>query len=494
MLRPHSLGLIAFVLFSVPLFCQSSKQQGDAISSALRAKDFDKAIELSRASLRQFPTDPQLWVLQGVAMVNKGENQNALVSFRHALRLSPDYIAALAGAAQIEYQNGSRDAVPLLEHLLRLRPMDPTGHAMLAVLEYREGNCKAAVEHFERTQKLLDSELDAQHAYGACLVRLSRFDAAVDVFQRTLTLTGEDMRERQVLASVQLMARKPQDAIATLKPLLSNDNADASTLELASSAYEDAGDTPSAVSHLRQAILRDPKDVNLYLDFASLCMTHQSFQVGIDVISDGLAVQPNSARLYLARGVLYVQLAEYDKAEADFGRAHDLDPTESLSAAAQGLAAAQQNDFDRALSAVQKKLVRTPNDPYLLYLQADFLSQKGVDSGTAEFQQAMKSAKKAVSLQPSLAGARSVLAKLYMQSGQYQEAITQCKKALESDPSDQTTLYRLIQALRKTDKQAEIPPLLKRLASLREKATQDERERYRYKLVEENPTAQQSRP
>jgi tetratricopeptide (TPR) repeat protein len=95
----------------------------------------------------------------------------------------------------------------------------------------------------------------------------------------------------------------------------------------------------------------------------------------------------------------------------------------------------------------------------------------------------MASAERAVSLQPALAPARGVLAKLHLQAGQYSEAIDQCRKALVSDPQDQTTLYRLIQALRKTGNKAEIPELLKRLATLREQATREERERYRYKLV-----------
>ena len=101
-----------------------------------------------------------------------------------------------------------------------------------------------------------------------------------------------------------------------------------------------------------------------------------------------------------------------------------------------------------------------------------------------EFAAALRSAKKAVTLQPTLAAARGVLAKLYLQAGQNQEAVEQCKKALESDPKDQTAVYRLIQALRKTGDNAEIPGLLRKLAMLREQAAKDERERYRYKLVE----------
>jgi tetratricopeptide (TPR) repeat protein len=268
---------------------------------------------------------------------------------------------------------------------------------------------------------------------------------------------------------------------------------DANTLALASRAHEDQGDTPEAVNELRQALLLDSRNTSLYLDFANICFAHESFQVGVDVISEGLLLQARADELYVARGVLYVQLAQYEKAEADFEKAYELNPNQSLSTAAQGLASVQANDLDHALASIQAKLQRKPNDALLLYLQADVLSQKGVDPGSPEFQLAMRSAKKAVTLQRTLGAARGVLAKLYVQTGQYPEAIAQCRKALVIDPKDQTALYRLIQSLRKTGQKEEIPALLKRLAQLREQATQDERERYRYKLIEDsqgNPPAQ----
>jgi len=218
---------------------------------------------------------------------------------------------------------------------------------------------------------------------------------------------------------------------------------------------------------------------------------HQSFSVGVDMIDAGLRAEPKAAALYVARGVLYVQLAQYDKAEADFEKAYELNPNQSLSTAAQGLAAVQANDLDHALESVQSKLARKPNDPLLLYLQADLLSQRGADAGTPEFQLAMRSAKRAVTLQPTLGAARGVLAKLYMQTGQYPEAIEQCRKALVSDPKDQTAVYRLIQALRKTGEKKEIPDLLQRLAQLREQATKEEKEHYRYKLFEEDTATKQ---
>jgi tetratricopeptide (TPR) repeat protein len=491
--RKIRFALVLLVLNSLA-FSQTPPNPVESISSALRARDFDKAIELSKSALQSSPNNGQLWTLQGIAYVSKGDSKNALPAFQQALKFSPNNIAALEGAAQIEYQAGNEAAIPHLNHLLQLHPDNPTGHAMLAVLEYRKGDCPAAVPHFEKAGPLVDAQVEALHAFATCLVRMKRLDEAASTLQKAVALHPDDSRERQVLASIQMMNHKPKDALETLQPLLQTNAADSSTLQLASRAYEDSGDTPQAVSTLRQALLLDPKNVSLYIDFANICFSHESFQVGIDVISEGLLQQPKSDDLYVARGVLYVQLAQYDKAEADFEKAYELNPHQSLSTAAQGLAAVQANDLDHALISIQEKLKRKPNDPLLLYLQADVLSQKGVEPGTPDFQLAMRSAEKSVALQPTLASGHAVLAKLYMQTGQYQDAINQCRKALSIDPKDQTAVYRLIQALRKTGQQKEIPELLQRLAKLREEATKEERERYRYKLLEDEPANKQAEP
>src|SRR5262249_38252446 len=162
------------------------------------------------------------------------------------------------------------------------------------------------------------------HAHATCLARLKRLDDATGVLQKAVALRPDDPRERQLLASMQIMSQKPKDALATLQPLLAAGHPTAETLQLVSSAAEGPGDTPQAVSTLRQAILLDPRDVSLYLDFANISFAHESFQVGIDVISEGMLLQPTAAQLYVARGVLYVQLAQYDKAEADFEKAYAL--------------------------------------------------------------------------------------------------------------------------------------------------------------------------
>jgi tetratricopeptide (TPR) repeat protein len=486
---PKSICVCSFGIFlalsSLSARAKITANQVDAVVEALRARDYSKALELLKPALQASPGNAELWAMQGAAYAGEAHKTEALASFQKALKISPDYLPALEGAIQIDYENGSTEAIPLLERVLRLRPSDQTSHGMLAVLEYQQGNCVAAIPHFEKADGLFDSQASALHAYATCLVKLKQPEKAAQIFQRALALNPDNPRERRLLASVQLMAHEPNDALTTLQPLLQSVDTEADTLELAAAAYEANQDTPRAVSTLRQAILLNPQNGNLYLDFANLSYTHDSFQVGIDVVSDGINLQPNAAPLYFARGVLYVQLAEYDKGEADFEKAYQLDPSQSLSSAAQGLAAAQQNDLGQALARVKESLARKPNDAFLLYLQADILSEQGAEPGTPEFQTAMRSARRAVALQPSLAAARSVLATLFLQSGQYKDAVEQCRKALESDPKNQAALYHLIQGLRKTGDTKELPDLLKRLALLRKQAAREQSERYQYKLVED---------
>jgi tetratricopeptide (TPR) repeat protein len=475
--------LVSLTILFPRLWAQTGDRRIGQIASALQDEQYDKALQMLHVALAESPANSELWTMQGVAFKGTGNTKDALGSFRRALKLAPDNIPALQGAAQIEFDQADAAGIPILEHLLKLHPTDLTSHAMVAILEYQQGHCTSALPHFEKALPVFEQRPAGLHAYAACLVKQKQFSRAAEVFQRILQANPEDTAQRRVLAAIQLMSDDPQGAITTLTPLL-NAKPDVRTLELASQAYEQSHQTEKAVDSLKEAILRDPSDVNLYLEFAAISEKHQSVQVGINVVNDGINVQPNAAALYFARGMLYVQLSDYERAQSDFDQAYKLDPKSSLTAAAQGLTAVQQNDLNKALSGIQEKLRARPNDPILLYMQADVLAERDPEPGTPEFNTALNSAKKAVSLNPALGAAHTVLAKLYMTQAQYQQAIFECRKALQNDPADQVALYHLVRALSKTDQKEEIPKLLKQLALVRKQAANKKREENRFKLVE----------
>jgi len=482
-------------LFMLVLTCslvapQVRSDPTSLIVAALRANDNARALELLQSALRQSPNDARLWTYRGIAFSGEGKSEEGLTAYRHALKISPNFVAALAGAAEILYHAGDQEAVRLLDRLVRLRPNDSTSHAMLGELAYARADCKGAALHFERSGSLAATQPAALQQYGACLAEEGQSERAISVFEQLLAANPESSQARRSLAAVQNMAGQSEQARSTLLPLLEAGNQEVSTLRLAAIVYEANNDTPQAVKLLHDAIIRDPGNVSLYVDFANIAFTHQSFEAGVEILNAGLTAQPNAAPLYLARGVLYVQLADYEKSEADFEQAEHFDPGQSLSATALGLVAEEKNqDPGQALATLRSKLAARPKDADLLYLQAALLSQKAPAPGSREFMLAMRSAQRAVALQPDLLPARNVLAKLYLQAGQTELAIGECRQTLTRDPKDQTALYHLILALRKADNKSELPGLLKRLAQARQAATRDEAERNRYKLVVQQDVA-----
>src|ERR1700741_1152057 len=99
MVRTKKIALLIVLSFAcAPAFPQTASDQTAAVTSALRARDFDKAVELSQSALQKSPNDPRLWTLQGMALANQGDTKKALVAFERALKISPNYVAALEGA------------------------------------------------------------------------------------------------------------------------------------------------------------------------------------------------------------------------------------------------------------------------------------------------------------------------------------------------------------------------------------------------------------
>jgi tetratricopeptide (TPR) repeat protein len=486
MTRRASLETFLLVAFCVVAAAAqpNSGSAASTIAADLRARDFNGALDLLGPALRQSPDDAQLWTLEGLAYSGQGEKPAALTVFKKALRLSPDYLPALEGAAQLEEESGDGEAEALLDRIVKLVPGDATAHAMLASLDFRNHNCAKAVTQFEQSSSAFQSELLALRSDGICLAKLERYEQAETVFQRLMTQPNDDPRDRQRLAAIELALRRPADAVRTLEPALAG-HPSAIVLAEAAEAYEQQEDTPQAVNLLHRAIVENPSDTDLYLQFADIAFVHQSFQVGVDMLTAGLEQSPDPAALYVARGVLYVQLADYDDAESDFEQAEKLDPQSTISQAASGMVAEQQNDLDKALSVVREKLRKNPHDAMLLFVEADILAQKNPDARSSDFEQAMAAAREASQLRPEMTGALDLLAKLDLEADNDQRAVDESREALRRNPDDQSALYHLIVGLRRTGQKEELPALLQRLAELRQRATREEGARNRYKLIEE---------
>jgi len=480
-----ALAGVLSLLFAAAPRGGAAQSQGSAseIVELLRERQYEAAEQAAERLLQAAPQDCRLLGLRGLALNGTAKTAEAKRSFEEALRSCPDDLLALEGAAQIAYAEKQADATSLLERIIALRPEDTTTHAMLASLDRSRRDCPAALPHFEASRPLFASHPQLQEGYAFCLASTGEDSRAATNYQELLDSHPNDT-VRYNLAVVQAKLRRPADALQTLQPLLAGSGAEA-PLELGSQLAEESGRTPEAVQLLRAAILQQPTNTENYLRFAQLSFTHNSYQVGIDMLNAGLTQLPNAARLYLARGVLEVQLSQFNKAIADFEKAHRLEPQLSVAMDAIGIMQSQQHRADASLQLFREQAQLHPSDSLLQYLYAEALSE--ATSENDALPRAIAAAERSLKIEPGYQPAHDLLALLYLRANQPERAAQQAEEARKIAPGDQTALYQEIMARRRLGQTAEVQKLVQQLAQLQKTQTDQQRQRRGYVLKDEVP-------
>jgi tetratricopeptide (TPR) repeat protein len=355
---------------------------------------------------------------------------------------------------------------------------------MLASLYRSKGNCGAALPHFEASRALLPSHPAFEQGYAFCLADAGHYTEAEKVYEAVLSTTPEAPAARFNLALVQWRLHDAKGALSTLRPLLTN-TSDEMVLALGARVAEVSGDTPLAVKLLRSAIVVKPKDTANYLEFAQISFNHHSFQVGIDMIDAGLTQLPDAAQLYVARGVLEMQLSQPDRAVKDFEKAHQLEPQLSLAMDAIGMVDSQQYKQAAALELFRKQVRLHPQDGLLEYLYAETLSKSKSAANAETMHLAIHAAQRSVAIDPDYEPAHDLLAMLWLRAEQPQRALKQALAALKIRPDDDVALYQEILARRKLGQTVQAQALVQQLEVLRSRHAQEQKQGRHYILQEE---------
>jgi tetratricopeptide (TPR) repeat protein len=480
-----SLSLLLLICAGSPAHGEVEEGSVTKIESLMRSQQYDAALETSRVALSRTPRDYRVWTLQGIIFGIQGSEPQAAAAFEKALSLAPTYTPALKGEVQLLYQAHDQRVIPLLNKLLKADPKDATAREMLATSEAREGKCQPAIDNFAALGQVIETHPESLKEYGRCLVVMKQSDKATGIFRLLVSVSPNEVYPRYDLAVLLVHAKQYQSALQALDPLLTAEHPDPDVLSLASEAYEALGDTPHAVPLIREAIVLSPNTPEYYVAFASLCLEHESFQPGIDMLNAGIERIPDNPKLFTSRGLLYAQLAKYDKAEDDFRTAEKLDPKQGVSAYAIDLAELQKSPTGTKAPAIREQIKKHPRDAVFYFLLAKVLMDDGAVPGQARFEEALHSVQQALKLRPDMVDARDLLARIYISSGRNDLAIEQCHVALRDSPSDQAALYHLILALRSTGHTDEIQTLSKQLSDLKQQARQKEADTKRYRLVEQ---------
>jgi predicted Zn-dependent protease len=437
-----AIALYLLLLLASPSksFAQQPSTQKQEIYNLLAAQRFQQAEQAASTYLAATPNDCGVNVMLGLALRGQNKLEPAFKAFHAATKECPQSISAIEGAAEAAFLLNDPEAKSLVTQVIKLRPSDETGYAMLGAIDARAGDCSGAVENYAKAPTRVDGNAPALRQYAGCLIFLDRPAESLPLLSRLLVLQ-DNSANRIAFARAQAAAKDRPAALATLQPLLSADSRDGAAFLLAAQFAEADNNTPQAVEWFRKAIAINPHDAGAYLAFSELSFNHGAFKVGADFLTLGIQQLPSDARLYLARGVLEEQMTQMDAALHDFQEAHRLDPHLSFAEDAIGMLASQKYDNAAALALYAQQSKLHPDDPLLQYLYAEALSQVQ-NADEKLIQEALVAARRAVQLEPGYQPARDLLCVLLLRHNDLEGVIAQADEATKRDPYDEVALYQ----------------------------------------------------
>jgi tetratricopeptide (TPR) repeat protein len=445
---------LVLVIGSALLFSVEIRAQGDGSSF-----DPQQRLEQVDRSLKEQPSNPRLMAARGAILEALHRDPEALQSFSQALAISPKFLAALEGAAEISYRIRGAKTKEYLARILEQDPHNLTVHAMNGELAFEAVDCATANRNFAVAEEVVNSDATALQHWGECLLMTGDASTATLRLQAASRLAPQDHHIIYELGLALFMDQRYAPALDAVKAIPE----DGKSLNLTGNIYAAQEKLSEAIAAFRKASELNPKDEQNYVDLASLCLEHQSFDVAREVVNAGIANIPDSAALFTLRGAIAAQTSDVEQSAADFERARRLEPNASYGDVGLSLLLRQGDQIDRAAALIRKRLAHNPGDARLNFLLADLLAQDTGGQANAHKAEIERLLRKAIQADPKLAKAHAALGKLLLQGNHPEAAAVELRRALDEDPEDRVALNQYILAMKRLNRIEEANTAAQRL-------------------------------
>ena len=458
-----------------------TEQSREAMGTALRAdpnnaaallfeardkatkRDFDGALAIVESVIARAPANHEAWRLKGeVLWRGKGDAAAALLAYRKAIGIKPDYVAAHGDVVGLLVGQGNfDDAAKQLELLVKLAPNNVQTKYFEALLAYRRKDLKLAREAAQQLVKLAPGHAPSLQLAGAIELDQDSLALAEAYLAKAVEIAPQQLAARRLLVNTYLRSGQNARALAVLQPALKNDNVDAATNALAGRVYLQNGDAGTAESYFAKVAKQDPKNTRAR---TALALTHVASGQGDAALNELQEVAASDSGTTADLALISVQLRqkEYDKALKAIDALEKKQPDKPLAANLRGRTLLAKRDLEGARKSFERSVALSPTYfPSVASLAAMDMAEKKPDEARKRFEAVLAQ-------DPRNAQALLALAQLAARTGGSKEQVTELVvRAVAANPTEKSLRLVLVDMyLRNKDPKAALSAAQNAVAAL----------------------------
>ena len=326
------------------------------------------------------------------------------------------------------------------------------------------------------------ADFSANHQLGQFLISSGKAREAIPFLERAAAKEPANYENAYDLALANAQAGNyaiARDEAAKL--LATHDRADLH--HLLGDVEEKLGDSLEAVRHYQRAAELDPSESHLF-DWGAELLLHHAPEPAVEVFSKGSRRFPDSGRMLLGLGAAYFARGAYDEAVQRVCSASDLNPNAPVPYLFLGqIEQAEIAPSNELVERLHRFLALQPQNADANYYYAIGLwKRRNSAPEKNDITQVESLLKTAIQINPQHAAAALQLGIVHSEKGAYSEAISDYRKALDTDSQMEEAHYRLAQAYRQIGESEKAKEELRLYSQLaKESAQKQDRERHEIK-------------
>jgi tetratricopeptide (TPR) repeat protein len=330
-------------------------------------------------------------------------------------------------------------AVQAFETAISLAPQNPRPYLELATLYASTNQLDKSLASYQKGLALDDHNASAYRNYGRLLMVKGRLAEAREALKHSLELNPKDTQAQNALVETLLRSHQREEAQSQVHNLLQSEATPAPVLVSLGVLLVRAGEFGEAQSVLKQALLRDPKLLAIHLAFSRLYTALGDHPQAISSAREAVTLDPSSLEAHLSLADALINARDHSQALDQLLKVQLQFQDSAAFQYTLGIAQFGVHRYPQGIACFKKAVRRDPRSdlPHFL-LGSAFLA-------TGNLEEAEKSLKTAVALNPNQVLYYNYLARVYEQKGEAfkDAALEVTKEVLALDPKDAEARERL---------------------------------------------------
>lgn len=344
--------------------------------------------------------------------------------------------AIIAHAEVLAQLGREEDAIARLDEVL------DTGFPDLALLDLRNRLEAGEDVPFSVVRRPSDGAAEAFLTFATAL-NTEESDRFSLVYARLAGLIRPGLSRASLLAAEILERHGQYDLATEALEDVPEDSVWSVTAELRRAATQRAaGDPEAGIATLRALAERHPETVEVHSSLGDALRVAERYEEAAAAYSRSIELVGEAAPahwpLYYARAIAWERAGEWERAEADFRRALELEPGQPLVLNYLGYSLVEQRrNLDEALDMIERAVASEPDDGYIIDSLGWVLYRLG------RYEEALPHMLRAVELLPTDAILNDHLGDVLWMVGREREARFQWSRALSFGPADDLDMDRI---------------------------------------------------